>query len=80
MITYPMAPDLTREEVVARWSNAELYWILKHGIKDTGMMALGPTHSDDDIWGVTAFVRQMPHMSPATYQALVERYIEENGH
>lgn len=75
MVIYPDPPDLTDEEVVARWSNEELYWILKHGIKDTGMMALGPTHPDEDIWGVTAFVRQLPQMSAAEYEALVREYI-----
>lgn len=59
MIIYPTAPDLTDKAVVNRWSDAELFWILKYGIKDTGMMALGPTHKEEDIWGVTALVRQL---------------------
>ncbi|MEX2594115.1 MAG: hypothetical protein WD426_15175 [Anditalea sp.] len=42
----------------------------------TGMMALGPTHSDEDIWGVTAFVRQLPDMSPEEYQAIAEWFKE----
>lgn len=39
-------------------------------------MALGPTHSDEDIWGVTAFVKQLPYMSAEEYQAIVE-WVEE---
>ncbi len=70
MILYPEAPDLTRKEVVGQWSDAELFWILKHGIKDTGMMALGPTHPEDAIWGVTALVRQLPAMSAEAYEAM----------
>lgn len=70
MVIYPSSPLLTDRAVVGRWSDEQLFWILKHGIKDTGMMALGPTHSDADIWGVTAFVRQLPKMSPAEYAAL----------
>ncbi len=74
MVIYPEPPDLTKKEVVSRWSDAELYWIVKHGIKDTGMLALGPTHKEEDLWAVTAFVRQLPEMSPEEYRAMVERY------
>lgn len=70
MVIYPEAPDLTKKEVVEQWSDAELFWILKHGIKDTGMMALGPTHTEEDIWGVTALVRQLPDMSAEEYEAI----------
>ena len=55
-------------------SDEELFWILKHGVKDTGMMALGPTHQDKDIWAVTAFVRQLPAMSPDRYADLAAAY------
>jgi hypothetical protein len=65
---------LTRAEVVGHWRDAELYWIIKHGIKDTGMLALGPTHPEDALWAVTAFVRQLPTMTPEEYQAMAQRY------
>jgi hypothetical protein len=31
MVLYPAPADLTRSQVVSRWSDAELYWIVKHG-------------------------------------------------
>ncbi|MBA3883208.1 MAG: cytochrome c [Chthoniobacterales bacterium] len=74
MVNYPASPNLTDPAVVNRWSDAELFWIAKHGIKDTAMIALGPTHKDKDIWGVTAIVRQLPGMSPAEYAAMGERF------
>lgn len=70
MVLYPPAPELTDPAVVDRWTDEELFWILKHGIKDTGMMALGPTHGDEDVWGVTAFVRQLPRMTAEYYASL----------
>lgn len=69
-ILYPPPPDLTLAAVVDRWSDAELYWIVKNGIEHTGMIGLGPTHTDEEIWSVSAFVRQLPTMSPAEYQAM----------
>ncbi len=74
MVLYPAPSDLTRPEVVSRWSDAELYWIIKNGIKDTGMIALGPTHQEHDLWAVSAFVRQLPQMSSERYHELSTQY------
>ena len=74
VVLYPPAPDLTKAEVVSRWSDRELFWIIKHGIKDTGMLALGPTHKDDDVWAVSAFVRQLPAMTAEQYEAMTREY------
>jgi mono/diheme cytochrome c family protein len=70
MVIYPAAPELMKPEIVGAWSDTELFWILKYGVKDTGMMALGPTHQDKDIWAISAFVRQLPAMSAETYSNL----------
>lgn len=75
MVTNPPSPLLV--ETAARWTDGELYWIIKHGIKMTGMPALGPTHEDDDLWAIAAFVRQLPTMTPAEYQAMARRYDEK---
>jgi len=50
--------------------SGELFWVIKHGIKMTGMPAWGPTHSDDKIWAIVAFVRKLPGMSAAEYRAM----------
>ena len=74
MVLYPAPADLTRAETVSGWSDAELFWIIENGVKDTGMIALGPTHQPRDIWAVAAFVRQLPDMTPERYHELVTRY------
>lgn len=50
-------------------SAAETFWIIKNGIKMTGMAAFGPTHSDSLIWGMAAVVRQLASMTPEMYTA-----------
>ncbi len=55
---YPAAPSLKNE--VEEWSDAELFWITKHGIKMTGMPAFGDVVNDDDVWKIVAFVRTLP--------------------
>lgn len=57
----PPAPDLT--ESLSKRSDAELFWIVKNGIRMTGMPALGPTHNDEDIWKIVSFVRNLPDLS-----------------
>ena len=52
-----------RSACVRRWSSAELFWIAKNGIRMTGMLAFGPTHKDEEIWSVVAFVQRLPKMS-----------------
>jgi mono/diheme cytochrome c family protein len=66
---YPPAPELSRG---LAHSPAEEFWMIKHGVKLTAMPAWGRTHSDELIWDMVAFVRQLPSLSPAQYQAVVK--------
>jgi hypothetical protein len=53
----------------------EFFWIIKNGIKMTGMPAYAPTHDDVKIWAITAFVTQkLSTMSSEEYKAWVDRY------
>lgn len=65
---YPRAPELFREP---QRSAKEQFWIIKHGVKLTAMPAWGKTHSNDLIWDMVAFVRQLPKMSAVQYQAAI---------
>lgn len=66
---YPAPPDLSEDPVD---DPAEAFWIIKHGIKMTGMPAWGQHMDDRAIWGLVAFLQQMPEMSKASYDELVE--------
>jgi mono/diheme cytochrome c family protein len=48
---------------------AELYWVVRNGIKMTGMPAWEFRLADRDLWAVVAFLRELPHLSPAQYAA-----------
>jgi len=78
----PPPPELAAEEE-EEWSAAELFWITKHGVRMTGMPGFGPTHDDDALWDVVAFLRGLPGLSEADYGALLERGSDEapaDGH
>ena len=49
------------------------FWIIKHGIKASGMPAWGPSHSDERIWNMVAFLQRLPELSEAQYQILTAR-------
>ncbi|MES1240640.1 MAG: cytochrome c [Acidobacteriota bacterium] len=51
---------------------AEWFWIVKHGIRMTGMPAFGVTHSDEEIWAILAFLQAMPKLSPEQYQKMIQ--------
>jgi mono/diheme cytochrome c family protein len=57
-------------DTVSRWSSAELFWIIKHGIKMTGMASYGAVHNDDEIWNLVAFVQRLPKMTPEQYSQM----------
>jgi mono/diheme cytochrome c family protein len=59
---YPPAPDLT-SAVVQRWSEAELFWIVRNGIRLTGMPSFRDTLSDTETWEVARFVKALPEIN-----------------
>ena len=66
---YPRAPELRRQTDL---TPAEQFWIVKHGVKMTGMPAWGVTHDDELLWDVVAFVRKLPELTPEQYETLVK--------
>jgi mono/diheme cytochrome c family protein len=46
---------------------AELYWVVKNGIKMTGMPAWEFRLADRDLWAIVAFLRELPLVSPEQY-------------
>ena len=48
----------------------ELFWVVKHGVKFTGMPSFGLAGaSDQQIWTIVAFIKNLPSMSDADYKA-----------
>jgi mono/diheme cytochrome c family protein len=58
------------------WRPAELYWVVRHGVKATGMPAWAYRLPDRDLWAVVAFLQQLPKLSPAGYAELVRLHPE----
>lgn len=65
---YPQPPALT--DAAKQFTPGELFWILKHGIKMTGMPAWSD-HTDPELWAIVAFLEKLPTMSEGEYAKLI---------
>lgn len=63
----PRPPNLAEHGI---HDPAETFWVVKHGIRMTGMPAWGVTHDDESLWGIVAFAKRLPEMMPEEYAAL----------
>jgi mono/diheme cytochrome c family protein len=70
---YPAPPELAAEPVEPGFA----FWVIKHGIKASGMPAWGKSMADADVWDLVAFLQNLPKLDQAQYQALVA---QSGGH
>jgi hypothetical protein len=61
---YPRGADLTSPEV-QRYSDRELFWIVKNGIRMSGMPAFGKGETDEHIWKLVQYLRTLPAKADA---------------
>ena len=55
---YPRVLDLS-SPAVQRMSDQELFWVIKNGIRLSGMPGFGRIQSDEQIWQLTYYVRSL---------------------
>ena len=64
----PSPPDLSK--AAPQWKPHQLFWIVKHGLKYTGMPAWSAPARDDEVWALVAFLVRLPGISPDEYRRL----------
>lgn len=65
---YPAPPNFSKLQPL---NPAHAFWVTKHGIKASGMPAWGRSMDDEFIWGMVAFLQQLPKIDAQQYQAMV---------
>lgn len=75
----PKPPLLAKLKDLETDSPGELFWIIKNGIKMTAMPAWGPTHNDEKVWAMTAFVKKLPSLSAEDYKSMRQK-LTGSGH
>lgn len=66
----PRPPHLP--DSVSKWKPEELFYIVKHGIKFTGMPAWPTQQRDDEVWAMVAFLTQISKMPAGEYRRLTK--------
>jgi mono/diheme cytochrome c family protein len=66
---YPPAPDM-REEHTQRLSDGELFYIIRNGIRFTGMPGWGG--EDEENWKLVLFIRHLPKLSDKELELMKE--------
>ncbi|TCT07656.1 c-type cytochrome [Aquabacter spiritensis] len=70
----PAPPSLVGAR--AAWTAGELFWIVKHGIKYTGMPAWPAASRDDEVWAMVAFLWALPGLDAVAYRRLAMGGVE----
>ncbi|MEO5883191.1 MAG: cytochrome c [Caldimonas sp.] len=66
---YPVPPNLSKEKV----GPEHAFWVIKHGIKASGMPAWGKSMSDEYVWNMAAFLQRLPELDEGRYKDMVAR-------
>ena len=67
-IAYAPPPEFAH--VGTQYSEPELFWVVKHGLRRTGMSAYASFYSDQQVWQLVEFVQQMNNLPPAVFDAI----------
>lgn len=65
---FPPAPQLARNGT--RYTETQVFWIAKHGIRRTGMGVQSGSYSDEKLRGLAAFITRLPEVPPKLLAAM----------
>lgn len=66
----PAPPMLCSGLVQKKWNDGQLFWIIKNGLKFTGMPSFQNAHNDTEIWKIVGAVKVLPDMEPDDYREI----------
>jgi cytochrome c553 len=65
---YPPAPQFA--QIGTAYTETQLFWVAKHGIRFSGMTPEGPYYKDPALWSIAAFVARIRNLPPTVAEAL----------
>lgn len=67
---YPPIPQLP--ETGTTYTEAQIFWVAKHGIRLSGMFANGKWDSDQKLWSVAGYIKRIKSLPPNVQQQLAK--------
>jgi mono/diheme cytochrome c family protein len=65
---YPPIPQLPTAG--SAYSEAQIFWIAKHGIRLSGMFANGKWDSDEKLWTIAGYIERIKSLPPRVQEEL----------
>lgn len=65
---YPRAPRLVLDGT--NYTETQIFWVAKHGIRRTGMAAQGGYYSDEKLRLLAGFISRLPKLPPSVTAAI----------
>jgi len=72
----PPAPQLPY--IGTQYSEAQIFWVAKHGIRRTGMFANGAWDSDQKLWTIAAYIYRIKNLPPKVAEE-IEKAAKHQG-
>jgi mono/diheme cytochrome c family protein len=67
---FPPIPQLP--VVGTTYTEAQIFWVAKHGIRLSGMFANGKWDSDQKLWTVAAYIKRIKSLPPGVQEELAK--------
>jgi mono/diheme cytochrome c family protein len=68
---YPPIPQFP--QAGTEYTEAQVFWVAKHGIRRAGMFANGKWDSDQKLWTIAAFIKRMNALPDPVKEALTTK-------
>lgn len=65
---FPPIPQFTK--FTTSYTESQIFWIAKHGLRRTGMFANGKWYPDKDLWSIATYIKRINSLPPTVQRAL----------
>jgi thiosulfate dehydrogenase len=73
----PPVPELPT--VGTEYTESQVFWVAKHGIRRTGMFSNGLWDSDEELWALAGYIKRMQHLPPRVQEELAKPPKSDGG-
>ena len=69
-VLFPPVPQLPL--MGTEYTEAQIFWVIKHGIRRTGMFANGKWNTDKEMWTMAAYIKRMQSLPSRVQEELAK--------